>query len=697
MTEGLEGAILLSMGGWAQRNAPRLATSLFVVTAASLVGALVLEAANGRATDNGGGWAAVPFTLVTLTVPAVGALVAAKRPRNPVGWLTVAASTCLSVALLAHAYAVHALRVASPPEPGGMAAAWLATWLFDLGLGLLPFMLATFPDGRIAGWLQLPVRIGRVALVAVCVAQAIAADHLDGVGRSVAAIDNPLGVPALEPVVGGVTAVGALVLVLLFLGAVVSLVARAVRGTDTQRRQLRWLVAALAALPVGAVLASLLAAAGASGAADVVEGGSQLVAIVGSSMALAVGVLRDDMFDLRDYARRLTLTALLTTVVVVAFVVVVSVVATLTSASGVVPPAVAAAVVAIALGPLRGRLQRGINALIYGWRSEPYRVLAELGDRLEATPTADAALPAVVDTVARGLRIPYARIDLDIAAGAPVTVASAGTPVTYVVRLPIRDGGRRLGELVVGRRTAEEEFSRDELALLQNLARQAGAAASAAKLTTELRAARARLVAGREEERQRLQRELHDGVGPALAGIGLQLDAALDATGEDPDRTAELLTAMQHSLRVTATEVRRIAHDLRPGVLDELGLLDAVREQARLLASNASPTLDLRLDLPTAIDMPAALEVALFRITSEAMTNVIRHARARTCDVRLCINGQIELDIADDGVGFEATVNSDGMGLRSMRQRAVELGGSFAVSSRQPTGTLIAVRLPVPS
>jgi two-component system NarL family sensor kinase len=683
--------------GRIERHAPRLAASVLAVTAASLLGAMALEAANGRATDNGGGWGAVPFALLVLTVPAVGALVAARRPRNPVGWLTVAAPACLSVALLAHAYAVHALRVSAQPDFGGPAAAWLATWLFDLGLGLLPFMLAAFPDGNPAGWLRWPVRVGRVALVGVCLAQAVAPDHLDGVGRSVSPIANPLGVAALESTVAVVTAVGASALVLLFLCAVGDLVVRAVRGTSQQRRQLRWLVTALAVLPVGAIIGSLLAAAHASTAANVAEGASQLVAIVGSALALAVGVLRDGMFELRDYARRLTLTALMTTLVVVGFVVVVSVVATLTSASGAIPPAVAAAVVAIALGPLRGRMQRGIDTLIYGWRSEPYRVLADLGDRLEVTPTSEAALPAVVDSIAAGLRIPYARIDLDVGGGPPVTVASVGIQVADVVRLPLHDAGRRLGELVVGQRSTEEPFRSDELALLRNLARQAGAAAAAAQLTTELRKARAELVRSREDERRRLQRELHDGVGPALAGVGLQLDAALDSVSDDPEQTAELLAAMQRSLHATANEVRRIAHDLRPGVLDELGLLDAVREQARLLTSNIAPPLDVRLNLPMTVDVPAAVEVALFRIMSEAMTNVVRHAHANTCDVRLDINGQIELDVADDGVGFTTGSNVDGIGLHSMRQRAVELGGSFAVTARKPAGTLVAVRLPAPS
>jgi two-component system NarL family sensor kinase len=678
----------------AEGRAPQLAVAGLAVTAASFLGAVAVEAANGSATGNGGGWRAVPFAVVVLLVPAVGALVAAKRPRNPLGWLTLAAPMFIGLALLTHAWAVYALRVADPPQPGGGTAAWLTTWLLAFGLGLLPFLLAAFPDGTVASWLHRPVQAGAIALVAICAAQALAPDHLDGVSREVTPIANPLGVTALRGAVNVVTPVAAAVLLLLFLASIGHLVVRTFRGTPTERRQLRWLVASLGFLPIGLVASVLVSVLASSAAGNAVLHASQLAAIVGSAASLTVGVLRHGMFDLRDYARRLTLSALLSTVVVVGFIVVVSVVATVTSASGAVPPAIAAAVVALALGPLRGRLQRGVNALIYGWRSEPYRVLADLGDRLEATQNADAALPAVVDTVASRLRLPYARIDLDVDGGTPVTVATAGVPVAHVVRLPIHDGGRRLGELIVGRRSAGEDFRHDELALLRTLARQAGTAAAAAQLTTALRTARARLVRGREDERQRLQRELHDGVGPALAGMSLQLDAALDSSGVDAEQTAELLVAMQRSLRATSLEVRRIAHDLRPGVLDELGLLEALGEQARLLTSAATPTLDLRLDLSARVELPAAVEVAVYRIASEALTNVVRHAQARTCTVRLCVDGQVELDIADDGVGFPLRGPSDGIGLRSMQDRAAELGGSFLVSPRSPTGTLIQVRLP---
>ena len=678
---------------WVRRHAPLLAVLGLALTSAAAIGSIAVESSNGAATDNDGGWSALPFVLVLLAIPAVGALLAARRPTSPVGWLALAAPLCISVALLAHAWAVHALRVSQPHEAGGATSAWLATWLFAFGLGLVPFLLATFPAGSAAPWLRWPLRLGAVALVLVSAAQAIAPDELDGVNASVPPISNPLGVEALRSAVSAVTGAGAAILLGLFLLALGSLVVRAVRGDPRERRQLRWLVLSLIALPAGAAISSLVSAVTSEAQGDVLLSASQLVAIVGASVSLALGVLVGGMFDLKAYAQRLGLGALLSALVLIGFVATVSIVATLTSASGAAPPAVAAAVVALALGPLRGRLQRGIDRLLYGWRSEPFRVLTDLGVRLDESPDPEAALPAVVETVASGLRVPYARIELDSPDG-PLTVAVAGTPVPHTERFPLKDGERHLGELVVGRRSAEEAFQPAEVALLHNLARSAGSAANAALMTSELRRARTRLIRSREDERRRLQRELHDGVGPALAGLGLQLDSALDCATSDPAETVVLLAAMQTSLRATAQEVRRIAHDLRPGVLDELGLVEAVREQARFLTASSARPLALTLDLSSAGEVPAAVQVAVYRIASEALTNVVRHAQATTCSVRLLVNGQVELDVADDGVGCRAPADDEGFGVSSRRARATELGGTLLLAARQPTGTLVQLRLP---
>jgi two-component system NarL family sensor kinase len=672
------------------RRSPLLAGAALVVTAAALLGGVAIESRNGSDTQNLAGWGALGVCIVLLAVPAVGALVAARRPENAVGWLTLGATMAMSLALFGHGLALYELRVVHGSRALGLVSAWLATWLFALGLGLVPLLLAVFPEGRVPVWLRWPVRLGVAAVLAASAAQALAPDHVDGIAPSVAPIANPLGVQALRGPVGVVTAVSAFVLAALFLGAVGNLVHRLVVGSPLERRQLRWLVASLALLPAGMTASAGLSAAGLTGLSDVVIGVAQLGAILGFAVSLGVGVLRAGMFDLREYARRLSLGAVLYGAIAVGFIAVVSLVATLTTSSGAAPTAVAAAVLAVALGPFRGRLHRAVDRLLYGWRSEPFRVLSALGERLADTPSADVALPVIAETIVSSLRVPYARIDLHSGADGLTTLASAGTPVDRLVSVPVMDADVLLGQLVVGQRSMEEPFTSVEMQLLRDLARQAGGAARAALLTAELRAARARLVRNREEERRRLRRELHDGVGPALAGMSLQLDAAL----QDPVDTPELLASLQRSLRATSKEVRRIAHDLRPGVLDELGLLGAVREQARFLAASASSPLHVDLELPDVAEVPAAVEVAVYRIASEALSNVVQHAQAQTCRIRLCVNGHVELDVADDGVGI-GVPSGDGMGLSSMRDRASELGGSFVLAQAQPHGTIVTVRLPV--
>ncbi len=654
------------------RTPGALAAGLLGVTVVAAVVSVALETANGGATDNSGGAGAAVVVGVLLVFPVVGALVAWRRPSNAVGWLLLGAIGALAVGSVTHAWAVQALRVADRPSFGGGAAAWVSTWAMGLGFGLLPFVVAVFPSGRVAGrWRRYAVRVAAIALGLVTVAQAFAPDVLDGVSSSVRPIANPLGVASWRGLIGAVTGVCGGVLGVFALLASGDLLLRAWRGPEDERRALQWFALSVLLIPASFFVG------------EVAQAAFQLGGIFGCAVTLGIALLRDELFGLSAFARRVAIAGLLTGAVLVAYVLVVAVVATLTSAAGPVPPVAAAAVVAIALGPLRARLQRGVDRLLFGARHEPARVLGDLGERVASTPTPDAVLPGVVETVAEALRLPYARIDV-----AAVTVASHGSPVARTTSLPLVYGDETLGTLVLGHRSPEESFRPDELALLRQLAVQVGGAVRAVALTEGLRRAREDAVRGREDERRRLRRELHDGLGPALAGLALQVDAALAAS--DPAEAERLLEAMRASLRTSVGEVRRIVHDLRPPALDDLGLVGALREQARALALGHD--LRLSLDLPESATLPAAVEVAVYRIASEAMTNVVRHAGASTCRVRLFVDGAVELDVVDDGRGRSGA--GEGVGLASMRDRAAELGGTCVVEAASP-GTAVHVRLPV--
>jgi signal transduction histidine kinase len=235
-----------------------------------------------------------------------------------------------------------------------------------------------------------------------------------------------------------------------------------------------------------------------------------------------------------------------------------------------------------------------------------------------------------------------------------------------------------------------EEFSSADRSLPEDLARQAEVAVHAVRLTVDLQHSRERLVATREEERRRLRRDLHDGLGAQLAGLNVQAGTLRRLIPHDPTAADELVVELREELREAIADIRRLVYDLRPPALDDLGLAESLRRLAERYGSNGEQ-LHVLVEAPKALpNLPAAV----YRITQEALTNVARHARARRCVVRLVVNERVELEIVDDGVGIPAE-RSAGVGLSSMRERAAELGGTCVVESVPKGGTRVLVRLPL--
>jgi signal transduction histidine kinase len=345
--------------------------------------------------------------------------------------------------------------------------------------------------------------------------------------------------------------------------------------------------------------------------------------------------------------------------------------------------------------PLRERLQRAVNRLLYGQRDEPYAVLSDLGRRLDTTGDPAAILPAVVETIAHALKLPYAAIRVE-QAGRLAEVAATGALTALPLRLPLTHQGEPVGELVLGRRGRSEPFGPADRRLLDDLVRQAAAAVHAVRLTADLQRSRQQLVSAREEERRRLRRDLHDGLGPTLAALGLKLETARNRLGHD--RQAEALLAdLAERTQAAVADIRRLVYALRPPALDELGLVGALRQVASASDMQAPDGLRVGVDTPDRLPpLAAAVEVAAFRIAQEALTNVVRHARARTCTLRVQLaTAGLRLSIEDDGVGLTAS-RGIGIGLASMRERAEELGGTFAIEPRPGGGTRVQVVLPLP-
>jgi signal transduction histidine kinase len=491
-----------------------------------------------------------------------------------------------------------------------------------------------------------------------------------------------------------------------------------------QRQQTKWVVFGLAVMVIVAVSGGVVAFI-----FDVLAGPGSLywlaTNVVGSFVVLLLplsfgfAMLRYRLWEIDVLINRTLVYGALTLSVIGLYVLVVVGLGTLIQVQGnVLLSLLATGLIAVLFQPLRERLQRGVNHLLYGERDDPYAVLTHLGSRLEATLVPEKVLPTIVETVAQALKLPYVAIALlpeqsqltgitvgmrgdrvGAESGMPDIVASFGEPPAELVRVPLVYQAETIGSLLLAARTGDT-FSKADTRLLTDLARQAGVAVYAVRLTTHLQhltaslqQAREHLVKTREEERRRLRRDLHDGLGPTLASLTFKVDAARNLFTQDSMRVDRLLSEVRQQAQEAIADIRRLVYNLRPPALDELGLLSALRE---LAAHYQHQGLEVVFDVPPSLPpLPAAVEVAVYRIAQEALTNVARHAQAQHCLLRLSIDHDaLHLDIVDDGQGIPAG-HRIGIGLHTMHERASELGGSCTITAGSPGGTTIQVRLPL--
>ena len=415
---------------------------------------------------------------------------------------------------------------------------------------------------------------------------------------------------------------------------------------------------------------------------------------------LAFGILRYHLFDIDVVINRTLVYGGLTLGILASYAIVAAGLGTLVgSEHGIGVELLATGAAALIALPLRDVLQRTVNRLMYGDRDEPWRAMHRLGDVLEWAAEPDRAFPAIVDTVADALRLPFVALALVDIDGTERVVAERGEQRGLTLDVPLVHGTERVGRLVLGVRPGETGFRGDELRLLEDLGRQAGTAISAIRLRDDLARSRERLVVAREEERRRLRRDLHDGLGPSLAAIGLRAEASAATLQSDPEGARHLLDELGGDVRVALTDVRRLVDGLRPPALDELGLVEAVRQQAARLETGGAagtPSITVEAEPRLLPALTAAVEVAAYRIAVEAVTNVVRHAGATTCRVRFDATGgsMLRLEIVDDGRGLPSGV-VPGVGLESMRERADELGGTIVVEAGDGGGTRVVARLPL--
>jgi signal transduction histidine kinase len=659
-------------------------------TAAALLLDLRVPAAHRRALGIESGWTGgVPG----ITLAWAGAVVLARQPRHPVGWILGVFGLWWAVDGLAAAWLLYA-TVDQPVLAGASAAHFvyqrLGAWL----LLAIPLLLLLYPDGRFptGGWrlvawaglgatLLLPL-----TLLAVPARVAEAGSATGGVPAPFRTLDlDPMTLPLSDEAWTVLLRVAFAVLAVSLVPVLAVVVHRYRTAAGTERRRMRWLLWAAVVDVLVMLTVQLLPRQ--------LESWGLVLAVVVTSGAVAVGVTRPDVVDVDRLLGGTLLYAVLLLATFVLDLLVLGVAGMvlgdrLDSDQALV---LAVLVVALAYAPLRHRLARLVRRWALGERDDPYAVVSALAERLEDSTAGDAQLLVVARSVADAFRVRYVGVELHQPTGETLLVEHGARP-DRTRPLPVTYRGERIGTLLLPVDGVARLRASDER-LLADVVRQAAAATRADRLASELQQSRERLVTAVEDERRRLRRDLHDGLGPTLAAVASRIDVARMTAARAPEESERALAAARQEVTGMLAEVRRLVHGLRPPALDDVGLVRALQQQADQLSS---PTLRVEIRVDGDLDvLPAAVEVACFRIVAEALTNVVRHAAASRCTVRLRRSDErLEVEVADDGTGIEERTRA-GVGLLSLRERAEELGGRCEVRPAEPHGTLVTAVLPV--
>jgi two-component system NarL family sensor kinase len=650
---------------------------------ACLVASVWLDLVTTSAQRGLAGGSATPTVLPGVLLAAAAAVVLHARPGDTVGRVVGLLATVWLVdgvlsGWAAYSY-VHDL-------PGTDLAFWFVARLGAVLLSGMVALLLLYPTGSL-----LPGsarRLGAAALAAsfaLPVTLLLAPDEtvfgdeaLTGVTTEPpVAIPEGLAVPAL--VSGQVLTFGSILL------AVGLLWVRHRQAGPHERTQLRWLLWA-------GIMCVLMVLAGVTLSVNGVVTSVLLnLAVAALAVSVTIGLVRPGLGDV-DALVAWTLTSATVAAVVVAVDV-----AALAAASSLLGARlderevtiVVLVLAVVVYGPLRAWVGGGVRRLLFGRRGDRYGAVSTLAARLESTGSVEEQLPALAGAVASTFKVPFVRVEVVTPDGGVIS-ASHGREDDDAQEIDIAYRGSRVGRLVLPARGARSMLSRRDQALLVDLVRQAAIAIRSSLLAVELQESRERLVLGREDDRRRIRRDLHDGLGPVLGGVALRLQAADNAVEGDPDRARELVRLAGSEVREALDDVRRLVHDLRPPALDDLGLEAALRQQAE----RVRPQVEVTVHADGLGGLPAAVEVAAYRIASEALTNVVKHADATRCEVRLALEGPaLVVEVADDGRGIAEHVTA-GVGLLSLRERAEELGGRCEVTCPATTGTISSTGTP---
>jgi len=703
---------------------------LVVVTSVGLyVVSTILAGSNNSAPDSNWLLTPLPRLLLGSLYGIVGALILVRRPDNRIGWLFCALGLLWPLESVAQQYAQRGLLTAPGSLPGAAVMAWLQSWLLWLFWpGSVVYLLLLFPTGAPPSRRWWPVA-GATALFAITmvVESLVSPGPYNDVMRSNGVISywfpatNPFAFQPLHNLLLLPDTLARMGTYALILVAAVAAIRRFRRSTSVERQQLKWLAYAGAVIFVGVLV--LITSRQQVGQVDTGLDIILVGTLIGIPAAAGIAILRYHLYDI-DLVINKTLLfgamAAFITLVYVAIVVGIGHVVGTGGKPNLGLSILATALVAVAFQPVRERVQRLANRLVYGKRASPYEVLSQFSQRIAGTYSSEEVLPRMARVLGQGTGASRADVWMRLGdaiapaaswpsgdSPAPSRVAIIGQqlpPVPGTSRIvPVGHQGELLGALSINKRPGEALTPVEEK-LLADLAAQAGLVLESVRLTTELhdrlmeisgqavelRASRQRIVATQDAERRRLERNIHDGAQQNLVALTVKLRLATNLAKRDPERARDSVRALKDESDQALRTLRALARGIYPPLLREQGLVAAIRAEAEKMPVPSNVVAD-HLDR-----FAPDVEAAVYFVCLEALQNVTKHAKASRVEIKLrSSNSALSFDVTDDGLGFDVTKDTAGSGLRNMADRIEAMGGQLEIRSSAHQGTTVSGLVPI--
>jgi signal transduction histidine kinase len=687
------------------RTATWLAWSMCLVAASAIAGTVAIDVVASSLDA----FFSLLGTLAILAFPVVGALVASRRPDNPIGWILCGAGLSFALGSLAGEYSTYALITEPGSLPGGDVMAWLGTWIWPPGIILLfTYLLLLFPDGRLPSGRWKPVAwLAAVALVIEVIPVAITGWPIRGPILANIGEEAPAGASAAFKAAYDIQVLGIILTFVLGIASAASLVIRLRRASGDERAQLKWFAYSGAFLVAAIIANSPLFHVG----GNVLPG----IALVMVPAAIGIAMFRYRLYDIDVVINKTIVVAVLAafvTAIYLAIVVGIGAAMSTTGEPNVLLSIAATAIVAIAFQPLRERARRLADRVVYGKRATPYEVLSQFSERMAGSYSTEDVLPRMAGILGEGTGATSTEVwlrvgtQLQLAASWPEGAQPEKTPLPASEdelpefpdsdrAVPVRHQSELLGALTLTK-PASEPVTPAEEKLLSDLASQAGLMLRNVRLTAELqarlvdlRASRQRLVAAQDQERRRLERDLHDGAQQQLVALAVKQRLAEGLVRKDPEKAAQMLADLQADTTDALENLRDLARGIYPPLLADKGLPAALEGHAR------------KVHLPVTVETdglgryPQEVEAAVYFCCLEALQNIAKYADASHVSVNLSTEaGQLNFTVIDDGKGFDPGSKPPGSGLQGMADRMEALGGMLEVHSEPGTGTSVVGHIP---